>query len=253
MKGKSLKLTTYIFPLLIIALTSSGCSVIGVGVGSIIDSKSPHIRINPLNELEKIESGERITVVMKEGGEIKGEYGGIAAVENDDMYIVCYADVLKRNADKIHLPAIGDTLTIYLKPAKNKVYMERIFLGFDFKSDPNHSKKYLKYKYLSTPAVEDINLEFVHKIVAKSGDEIKINEVCDFISSGGLNDVTALILKTRNGNHNIALSSINIITQKPERKMTRILGVVGLVADMIVYAILKTTSERGASSSSGGG
>ena len=230
----------------------NGCTVIGFGIGSFIDSRKPDIRFDPACDLEKLELRQRITVVLKEGGRIKGEFAGIGTIDNEDLYAARYADMMKRITSRPELPEIDDTITVYMKPAKNKVYMERIFQGFALSSNPGGRKIYLKYGYRRSKALETVNLDLVHAIADASGQRYSIDEMEDFITAGGLNDLTVLVLKNRANIQKIELNSIDTITKRPEGKMAKILGIAGLVTDLVIYAIMRPTSEKGSSSGGGG-
>jgi hypothetical protein len=155
--------------------------------------------------------------------------------------------------DETQLPAIGDTVTINLKPVKDKINMERVFCGFNFKSTDNGRRAYLKYKYTRSNAFEEIDVRRIHSIVKPDKYEINSGEIESFIASGGLANVTSISLSNKDGNHKIAIKDIDVITLKPEKKMTKILAAAGLVSDLIIFMIIKAPSEEGGGAGGGGG
>jgi hypothetical protein len=238
-----------------VALTSflfliDGCTVIGFGVGSFIDSRAKQITLDPLKDLDSLEIGKNIMVQLKDGDAVKGEYRGIRTID-DDAYPNRYAEIRKQNPENLNLPAIGDTLTIYMKPAKDKVNLERIFLGLDFSEDPKNLNTFLNYRYTRSPAKDRINLDLIHTIIDRNDREINIAEVDSFIRRGGLSDVTAVALKMKGNEEKIAVNDIETITLKPEGKMSKIFGAMGLVTDLAIYFLLKPSSENTASTGGG--
>jgi len=229
----------------------SGCTAIGLGVGVYLDSRTEAVIINPLHDLDTIEEGEQITVTLKGGYEYQGEYDGLGVVD-DDEYRVSYEKFRRNITDGLQLPAIGDMITIYLKPARDSVNKERVFLGFNFKASPDGRKTYLKYKYKLSNETELMNLRRIHSIVKPGEYEINPQTIDDFIVSGGLTDVMAINLRNNAGDNKIAVKDIDYITLKSERNMTKILGAVGFVSDLIIYMIIKPPSEETGTPAGGG-
>jgi len=228
----------------------NGCTVIGFGVGAFIDSRAKQISLDPHNDLDSLDLGKHVSVYFNDGESIKGEYKGIAIID-DDAYPNRYAEIRKQSPENLNLPTIGDTLSIYLKPAKDKVNMERVFLGFDFSQDPKNLKTFLNYRYTRSPARDRIDLDLIHTIIDRNECEINVAEVDSFIQRGGLNDATAIALKVKGKEQKIALNDIEAITLKPDGKMTKIFGAMGVVTDLVIYFLLKPSSENTASTEGG--
>jgi hypothetical protein len=229
---------------------TNGCTVIGFGVGAFVDSRAKQIMLDPLNDLDSLEIGKNIIVQLKDGDAVKGEYKGIRIID-DDAYANRYAEIQKQNPENLNLPAIGDTLTIYMKPAKDKVNLERIFLGLDFSEDPKNLQTFLNYRYTRSPAKDRINLDLIHTIIDRNDREINIAEIDSFIHRGGLSDVTAVALKMKSDERKIAVNNIETIELKPDGKMSKIFGAMGLVTDLVIYLQLKPASENTASTGGG--
>jgi len=62
MKVKNIRILSAL--LISFSLINSGCSVIGFGLGAVVDNGRPDIRVVNSNDYEKIEIGEEITIII---------------------------------------------------------------------------------------------------------------------------------------------------------------------------------------------
>ncbi|MCF7810610.1 hypothetical protein K9N50_06445 [bacterium] len=230
----------------------NGCTAVGLGTGLILDSRAEPVRLNPLLDLDYIEKGKQITVILRSGEAYSGKYDGMGVVDQNE-YRVNYAVILQNVKTEIQLPAIGDTVIIYLKPVKDKINMKRVFCGFSFKSTTNGRRAYLKYKYTRSNAFEEIDIRRIHSIVKLGKYEIFSGKVESFIVSGGLSNVTSISIYEKGKLRKISVKDIDVITLKPEKKMTKILSAAGFVCDLIIFMIIKAPNEEGGGGGGGGG
>ena len=230
------------FLIVILYFSLTGCTAVGFGLGHYLDSKAPEISIDPNSELSKLKPGKTIFINMNDGSIVSGEYLGISSI-NDKEYEARFENIYQLYSDKYNLPAICDTITIYLKPAKTEIHMKRLFLGFEIKKNKNVDRAFLRYKFTKSPANEKIGIDRIYKIITEDKKEVLASELEDFITTGGLADVTSIILSNNEGIQEISLKQIKEILTHPEKKYTRIYSAIGLVADAIVYVSIRPAPE----------
>lgn len=228
----------------------NGCTAVGYGVGSYWDSRSSRIRIDPRKNLGELKSGKRVSVLLKDGRQFQGKYTGIGIVD-DEEYLSRYTEILRRNLGSIYLPAIGDTLTIFMHPAKGMVHKKRIFQGFDFDFNSSNHDINLRTQYIQSSAKEPLSLERIHRIAVNDRNEVTGSEIEDFVSRGGLFDLKAIEFMNAGNQHKVALADIDAITLRPAQKMTRLLCVIGFLSDMIIYTITRPAPKNSGSNPGG--
>ncbi len=229
----------------------NGCTLIGFGVGTYIDSRSENeetsIRENP----DALKAGEHIRVTLKDGSILEGRYSGIEVIGKDE-YPERYAEIRLRNSGNIKLPAIGDTITIYLKPERNKVHKNLIFTGFIFHTTEDGRESFIRGKYLQSHFDDQVNLKRICRIIDNHGHETDIDKVREFAASGGMDHITSIVLTNKMGNNKIPLDDIELITLKSQKRMAKFFAAAGLVADVIILFIISPKPESSGSSSADG-
>jgi hypothetical protein len=61
----------------------SGCTAVGLGAGMFLDSRAEPVRLNPLLDLDYIEKGKPITVILRNGETYSGKYDGLGVVDEN--------------------------------------------------------------------------------------------------------------------------------------------------------------------------
>ena len=120
---------TQIFLLIGAGLVAAGCSLIGLGVGAIVDKKPRH-QI-PGWEIQAIEPGQKVELTLADGHVMKGKFTGLSPVP-DTEYRRRYdeARVALRGVtdDAVDLPRLGVGATI-VDASGNRAECE--YLGFE--------------------------------------------------------------------------------------------------------------------------
>lgn len=230
----------------------NGCTLIGYGVGAFADSRSAHKEISDWKNLDTLNIGEQVSVKLKAGQILEGEYAGVEVVTDDD-YAKRYEEIRFQNSENIRLPAIGDTLTIYIKPARDKVHKNRIFAGLLVQSTDDGRESLLKSKYIQTGFDDQDNLKRICRIVDNHGNETEVDEVGKFVASGGLDHLTCLVINHKKGSDKVPLDDIELITVTPPKKMTKVLAAAGFVADAMIYLVFFYEPSENAGTTGGSG
>jgi hypothetical protein len=117
-----------------LSLSISGCSVVGLGAGAMIDESKPDYKDIPGYKAGTIKKDTETTVFLRDGSQLEGKYGGLSKISPAD-YAKTYANVQTAKPCNVVLPVIGDTVDVLLK---RKTRRNNEFLGFDYQ----YRKKY---------------------------------------------------------------------------------------------------------------
>lgn len=230
----------------------NGCTAVGFGVGYFVDSKAEYVDYPLQHGLDSLEFKDELLITLKNGSTQKGKFSGVTVVDPDE-YAVLYEELRAECQSSFSLPALGDTLTIYLKPERNKEYKERLFDGFMFSSFESGRQTLIKARYFKGQSSENVNLNRIFRITNSSGIETDVGELERFIASGGLNSITALVLSDKHSRQKVRLVDIEDVKIIPKKKAAVLFAGLGLVVDIAILAITRPAPENSGSSNSGGG
>ena len=163
-----------------VVLQLSGCSLIGFGVGSIIDASKSDSLLIPGWRIETIKPGEGIRVLLKNGEEVRGTYMGHNPIPQE-KYAARYADFQRSKQEELSIPALGDSITITLESGTQG---KRLLLGFDHQylsgklkqeadSALGLSSYIISVKHMHDTTSGMVFLHRVDKIVDSRGNEVK--------------------------------------------------------------------------------
>jgi hypothetical protein len=93
-----------------VAMLSSGCSVVGLGVGAAIDDARSKEEFSN-SELSKVKAGSNAIVILNDGTMVAGKFGGVED-KPEEEYLGEYDKFREENGPQVYLPGIGDTLRI---------------------------------------------------------------------------------------------------------------------------------------------
>lgn len=108
-------------------LSQSDCTMIGAGIGELIDATTAQSLAPQELALETIEPGRKVTLQLLDGRSLKGEYTGIVPLPANE-YAARYESARERRLAIAPLPQLGDTVTLYMTRGGQLVAE---FLGFD--------------------------------------------------------------------------------------------------------------------------
>jgi len=235
-----MKISRYFFCLLFLPLFTiliDGCSVYGYKYGRELDSQVDETEFMSYENFTLPEIGDGVIIKLTNGRFLKGRYSGISEVESEG-YPTRYAEMRDINSSIISLPAIGDTISIFIKPAKSKESKDRIFTGFKFKTLEAVSETTLTSRHISDSTSEDDDLKSVLSIIDKNGIETNGDELQSFIANQGMNQITAIVLEAQYGLDRIPLDEIDLIATKPVTNRAPLFAALGLVIDIPVFAVI---------------
>jgi len=226
--------------LCIITLLLNGCSLVGLGIGSLVDSnfKESISGIHPLYyKLNSYKLGKWIGIIKKDSTFISGKYNGIKNLP-PEFYNRYYSASREMMSYELSLPAIGDSIVIYSWVEKKNIRC--IFLGFDYGSIM------LKYPGKEEPKKE--NLLTIRDVTDNFGNIINSNILNERISEGRIPILSGIAIEYENDNILVAINDIDQIKYK-----TNSGKIAGLIIGGIIDALLIVVFRQFGNMSSLGG
>ncbi len=90
----------------------SGCTVIGLAIGASADREKPDKKDYAISEIERIQPGKEVTVVLNTKDMISGEYVRTTRI-TDQEYDSIFSEFREKSYNLSGIPAPGDTITIF--------------------------------------------------------------------------------------------------------------------------------------------
>ncbi len=166
-----------------------GCSIIGLSVGVNADSEPGVIRPSQVDTLVQ---GSKMVLNMTDSQEIRGQFVG-TEFDVPPRYVETYESIQRSNRDSIHLPSIGDNVTV--TDIWGGIFAGE-FGGFGLSSYSEYDnpqplmyeeyplfafiKQRNRYGSLITTAV------IAKEVKTMKGFKIDLRSVCSLISVGGI-------------------------------------------------------------------
>ncbi len=111
-----------------LAYSSSGCTLIGFGIGSTFDASYKRAVAPESFAPDTIKPRNRVTVKLKDGEKVNGWYAGLEAV-SEDAYAERYARSRENHLPDFPLPELGDSVSLHLSSGE---WLDAEFAGFDY-------------------------------------------------------------------------------------------------------------------------
>jgi len=116
--------------LLLVAIVAifqlNGCSLIGLGIGSIVDARKPSYKEIPFSGIETIKPGTKVDILLRNGDTLKVIFAGVTSIPTQE-YAESYAKVQEQRPEGTILPDLGDTIAVTDTLGKESTYE---FLGY---------------------------------------------------------------------------------------------------------------------------
>ncbi len=227
----------YSFLSILILLYFSGCTVMGLLVGSMIDKDNALVRHSKIEEIEKVEIDTLIEINLRDDQVIEGRFWGLEKIDSSE-YIQRYNYFLAGQQNKTWFPAINDTIFLYDQYGHliKKDDRKFIFSGFDFNS--------ISLRSATGSDMMSMKLKEFELIVSKKRNIIKVHEIKDYLEKGILPLQSELVNKTYSGvqkfpMENILMENILMIElPKPKTNNWRNgLGALGFITDVVCIVI----------------
>lgn len=231
MYGKRLLLSTIVVSGL--ASPQSACTLIGAGIGELVDATTARSLTPRKLAPETIEPGQKIKLQLRNGHSVDGEYIGIEPLPAEE-YAARYASTREQHLTIIPLPELGDTVTLRMTQGGE---LDAEFLGFDLHM--------MSVRTLGRSEPEGVQPHEVRELCIRGGGAIT-GEALEFLHSEGALPVhSALAMQTTaagnraGGKRLVPLDRIALIEWDSDngRKVGTIIGgVIDAVAIVVITA-----------------
>jgi len=227
------------------SLLAAGCSVIGLGLGAISDSKKPDRHVIPGWQIGTLEPGTPVSVVL-EGGEVAGTYLGTSRLDAS-LYAEKYAEAVSDTTLGVSLPALGDAVTMTVERAAGEVDSVACEVdGFDY------GVVWIRADGADT--LRSLPLISVRRITTGSGNELDGAALRTAVSSRRVPHRSALLLDSADpwdGSEDlvIPIDEILQVTVDVTHHAALTGFVVGLVVDAVIVAVVVNNASSPSPSS----
>lgn len=164
-------------------VSTSGCSLMGLGIGAVIDySKPDSLRISGW-KVDTLKPDKKIKITFQDGAQLNATYRGIERFPQNE-YAQRYNFSREKSLPDVILPPLGDTIGITQKSGE---FIEREFLGFDYRYQPTETWE-AKERSPFTPVLVSVKVK--ENAVAQNLSSAKFIKVSD--SEGNVLEVEVL-------------------------------------------------------------
>jgi hypothetical protein len=207
----------------IFAVNVNGCSLIGLGVGTAIDTRaSLHEQLRG-GEMVRVPAGSRVVLLLDDSTRVRGVYLGSERI-TDQEYRPVYGAWRANHPRAAGFPEIGESIQV--TDGGKGVFRAFVAEGVEFQS----------WRLRPVPFDRD------GWLVRSDGSRLHLYDVRDLALAGELPIATALRIDTDRGERRIAVDRVALV-ETPSSGRAALAGfLVGLAADaMIVIAIRDAT------------
>jgi hypothetical protein len=208
-------------------LQLSGCSLIGFGLGSSIDAKSPDEYVFTPSGADSIKKGATVEVLRTDGSMVSGKFERLEALESE-KYTVRYQQFTNSAPIGKQMPALGNSIVIVKQEESGRKELRGIFLGFEKERIRIHMTVW------SRPATL-----YVHAgdTLLSSGTETIDGDVLrQHMRKGDIPYMTAIVISNRQGAQELYLDDIIRIRQSVSKKAKWLGLAMGAAVDVYLAA-----------------
>lgn len=208
--------------LIIMGLSLCGCSLIGFGLGAVIDSNTPDYHILQDENIVELQPGDEIRILSADSSIIGGIYEKSEPLDSSS-YALMYTEFLTRVPEDVVLPKPGDTLTLKTT--------EYVFHGFKTGA--------LNVERLSTQTQTNLPFYILSIIERSDGTLFDYNEFERIRSEGLLPLNESIVVKSMGETLSVTLNHIKYIERRSAKNRKWIMGGIGLAVDIgVIIAII---------------
>jgi hypothetical protein len=211
----------------------SGCSAIGLGVGSSIDNATPKYSPLKQGELINIKKGKKLIIDLNDSTEISGKYDGlekINSIEYEKKYRYAQASL----AGIVPFPQTGDSISAYYKSG---AAITGVFVGFDQEPPCYPCSTMIKIQSAAGDYIGQEKLIYL-PYIKSAGDSIDTRIWCDLIGQYKIPMMSQLAVNDSNNIRFLPLESIENIQVENRRKKALTYGLIGLTVDLTLVGLI---------------
>jgi hypothetical protein len=210
-------------------LGSSGCTLAGAGLGALVDSGTQ--KKVPPERVAVLRSGKRVTVFLKNGGQLKGRYQRIEFVPESE-YAEAYGRFRAQQPDMQRLPEMGESVEVSMKLATHwSGNWSGRFLGLD------RGHLLVRSEVGAQPTF--VALGKIQRISAAGRGAIEASALSQIASRPDMPPLASAIL-LEVGKNTVSVPIDTIDRVRIRSNATAICAGLGLVGDLTLLALLQS-------------
>lgn len=210
------------------SLAWTGCSVIGLGIGTAIDSNGEDERSVPGWEILTVDPGTIVTIFLRSGNVVRGSFRGIVQVPWSE-YVIKYKNAQETQNKNGALPDLGTKISVTLRSGEK--FMGK-FTGFDFDQEPSIATEGVWY---GTNKVR-----FFETMLDSLENEIDVFFLRALLSDGKIPYRQAISIETGIKTR-VPFEDVSVV-HVPAKKNAALTGfLIGAALDVVVLAIAANT------------
>ena len=212
----------------------SGCSLIGAGLGAIVDHSRPDTLFFESWMIKAVNPGSRINIILNGGNLVNGKYIGLEKVTTEE-YAESYARSRNQNLKEVVLPELGDSIKVIDTLGRQWVCE---FSGFDY-----HNFMSVREKGQTGPSMAGLNL--IGKILDSDGNFIEVDKIRNLMTEGKLPLLSSIVVQSKVGRIPVSMEKVHQIQVTVNKHGVLIGFLIGAVVDLLlIYGITETLSAN---------
>lgn len=213
-------------------LSCPGCSLIGLGIGAIVDAKTPDAYVLNTSGLDSIKQGSFVQVLKVDGDTVVGKFEYLEP-SYDAEYAKRYSQFIKSVPEANLYPALGDSVSIVKNGLSGRDVLTGKLLGFDRDVIHIHLSESEETARVLVEAVDTIRNE---RAAVLDGNLLRQQ-----IIEGDLPLASAIAVETGAGKHEIFLDDIARVRYFLSKNAKWVGLGVGFLVDAAAFAVFAAT------------
>jgi hypothetical protein len=210
------------------------CSLIGLGIGSIIDASSVKETKNiDAWKVKELKRGTRVIAVFKDGREMEGKFLGVKQASFEE-YAQRYQKFRNNFPENLYLPDIGDTITLI---TTRDVRYDVTFVAFEYEA--------ILIRMTDAEKSTLAHLRLFKSIDNRKGNVLAVDTLKSLFSQNKIPLLSFMEIEDINGKYQIGLEEIQYISFTTSKNSGKITGfIIGLTIDCVLIAALIESSKE---------
>ena len=225
------------------AIQITGCSLIGFGIGSLIDNARPtRYQTNSTRQFFAVRPGTRVVLNLRDSTTIAGRYRGWRDLP-DSVYVPRYEAWRQSLPEGFQPPRLGEG--VILTDRRHRTYRGD-FAGFGlYTVRIKRGRWTIQERAFGEPTFDDLT-----KVQTDDHRTFALDSVAAGIETGHLPLRAELTIAAPNGAHHVDASTIATVTVPLPKNAKNVGLAVGVFADILVVAAVGSMASASSSSSS---
>ncbi len=209
-----------------------GCCLIGLGIGSISDAHKPAVITTPSSQIQSVEPGKNVDMVLRDGTVLKGKYEGVQSVPEEE-YATRYEETCAQNISLNALPRLGERVRVSFVGNNPPGVVECEFSGFDL--------GLIMVKAGKKNAVHGVSTKRYSTFENSEGKPIDLKAVDALMLEGKIPYMSAAVMRIGSDKRVISVDQISVV-QTPNKRRGKLNGFLGgaFIDAVVIYLGVRT-------------